>query len=184
MVSAKDLELAQVSVIGSLLLEPSLTGEVLLRLPDGDFLSDVCRTVYQAIRALFQAGETIDPVTVRQTLASSRSTAPASSRPSERRRDSRASSRTARMYSRTWAVVGVSSIAWSKNVFHSVPPPSFWRTVTGDALLAVMGRALRAQMAGELWRRGIGIPYACRWLKNRRWEDAPLCTPAHGPWWG
>lgn len=68
MVSAKDLELAQVSVIGSLLLEPSLTGEVLLRLPDGDFLSDVCRTVYQAIRALFQAGETIDPVTVRQKL--------------------------------------------------------------------------------------------------------------------
>ena len=42
-----------------------------------------------------------------------------------------------------------------------------------DALLAAMGRALRAQMAGELWRRGIGIPYACRWLKNRRWEDAP-----------
>lgn len=42
-----------------------------------------------------------------------------------------------------------------------------------DALLAVMGRALRAQMSGELWRRGVGIPYACRWLKNRRWEDPP-----------
>ena len=49
-----------------------------------------------------------------------------------------------------------------------------------DALLAAMGRALRAQMAGELWRRGIGIPYACRWLKNRRWEDAPP-EPAGGP---
>lgn len=42
-----------------------------------------------------------------------------------------------------------------------------------DALLAAMGWALRAQMSGELWRRGVGIPYACRWLKNRRWEDPP-----------
>lgn len=49
-----------------------------------------------------------------------------------------------------------------------------WDRLKPDgALLAAMGRALRAQMAGELWRRGIGIPYACRWLKNRRWEDAP-----------
>ena len=49
-----------------------------------------------------------------------------------------------------------------------------WDRLKPDgALLAVMGRALRDQMAGELWRRGIGIPYACRWLKNRRWEDAP-----------
>lgn len=49
-----------------------------------------------------------------------------------------------------------------------------WDRLKPDgALLAVMGRALRAQMAGDLWRRGIGIPYACRWLKNRRWEDAP-----------
>ena len=77
-------------------------------------------------------------------LASSRSTAPASSRPSERRRDSRASSRTARMYSRTWAVVGVSSIAWSKNVFHSLPPPSFWRTVTGSMVSPAWKRARMA----------------------------------------
>lgn len=56
-----------------------------------------------------------------------------------------------------------------------------WDRLKPDgALLAVMGRALRAQMAGELWRRGIGIPYACRWLKNRRWEDAPP-EPAGGP---
>lgn len=68
MVSEKDLELAQVSVIGSVLLEPELAGEILLRLPDGDFLSTVCRQAYQAIRALFQAGETVDPVTVRQKL--------------------------------------------------------------------------------------------------------------------
>lgn len=68
MVSEKDLELAQVSVIGSVLLEPELAGEILLRLPDGDFLSTVCRQAYQTIRALFQAGETVDPVTVREKL--------------------------------------------------------------------------------------------------------------------
>ena len=56
-----------------------------------------------------------------------------------------------------------------------------WARLKPDgALLAAMGRALRAQMAGELWRRGIGIPYACRWLKNHRWEDAPP-EPAGGP---
>lgn len=68
MVSGKDLELAQVSVIGSLLLEPELIGEVLLRLPDRDFLSGTCRRTYQVIRSLFQAGETVDPVTVREKL--------------------------------------------------------------------------------------------------------------------
>lgn len=40
-----------------------------------------------------------------------------------------------------------------------------------DALLETMARALRVQIASAEWRRGIGIPYACRWLKNRRWED-------------
>lgn len=68
MVSEKDFELAQVSVLGSILLEPKLTGEVLLKLQDQDFISPKCRMVYQAIRGLFAAGETIDPVTVRQRL--------------------------------------------------------------------------------------------------------------------
>lgn len=40
-----------------------------------------------------------------------------------------------------------------------------------DELIRVMGQALRAQVASEDWRRGIGVPYACRWLRNRRWED-------------
>lgn len=40
-----------------------------------------------------------------------------------------------------------------------------------DALLAVMGRALQRQMAGEDWQRGFGIPYPATWLNNRRWED-------------
>lgn len=40
-----------------------------------------------------------------------------------------------------------------------------------DALIRIMGQALRAQVASEDWKRGIGVPYACRWLRNRRWED-------------
>lgn len=40
-----------------------------------------------------------------------------------------------------------------------------------DELIRVMGQALRAQVASKDWRRGIGVPYACRWLRNRRWED-------------
>lgn len=46
-----------------------------------------------------------------------------------------------------------------------------------DELLKVMGQALQAQVASEDWQRGIGIPYACRWLKNRRWEDVKSGPP-------
>ena len=27
-------------------------------------------------------------------------------------------------------------------------------------------------MGTEMWKRGIGIPYPCRFLSKRRWEDA------------
>lgn len=40
-----------------------------------------------------------------------------------------------------------------------------------DDLIATMHRALTAQLQTPDWKRGIGIPYACRWLRNRRWED-------------
>lgn len=40
-----------------------------------------------------------------------------------------------------------------------------------DALIARMYRALEKQLASDLWKRGVGIPYAKRYLKNRRWED-------------
>lgn len=43
-----------------------------------------------------------------------------------------------------------------------------------DDLIRTMGQALQAQVQSEDWRRRIGIPYACRWLRNRRWEDTPL----------
>ena len=40
-------------------------------------------------------------------------------------------------------------------------------------------------MNSESWREGIGIPYACRWLKHRRWTDVPnqpRSTPENGGW--
>ena len=38
-------------------------------------------------------------------------------------------------------------------------------------LMMTMSAALKRQKASEQWQREIGIPYACRWLRNRRWED-------------
>lgn len=38
-------------------------------------------------------------------------------------------------------------------------------------LMETMSAALERAKQSEEWRRGIGIPYACRWLRNRRWED-------------
>ena len=38
-------------------------------------------------------------------------------------------------------------------------------------LMSVMSAALDRDKASEEWQRGIGIPYACRWLSHRRWED-------------
>ena len=38
-------------------------------------------------------------------------------------------------------------------------------------LMKDMSAALARQKETDEWRRGIGVPYACRWLRNRRWED-------------
>lgn len=46
-----------------------------------------------------------------------------------------------------------------------------------DALLSVMSHALAVQLESPEWKRGIGIPYACRWLRNRRWEDVAAAEP-------
>lgn len=46
-----------------------------------------------------------------------------------------------------------------------------------DDLIDTMARALAAQAASDEWRRGIGIPYACRWLRNERWRDTGLRRP-------
>ena len=45
-------------------------------------------------------------------------------------------------------------------------------------LMRVMSAALDRDKASEEWQRGIGIPYACRWLSHRRWEDEPRSLPA------
>jgi len=50
-----------------------------------------------------------------------------------------------------------------------------------DALIDRMARALARQKASEEWQRGIGIPYACRWLRKRRWEDVPAQPQAQTP---
>lgn len=49
-----------------------------------------------------------------------------------------------------------------------------------DATLQAMSRALVRQRASEEWQRGIGIPYAVRWLRRRRWEDE-IKAPAPEP---
>ena len=50
-----------------------------------------------------------------------------------------------------------------------------------DALIDRMARALARQKASEEWQRGIGIPYACRWLRKSRWEDVPAQPQAQTP---
>ena len=52
-------------------------------------------------------------------------------------------------------------------------------------LMFEMSAALDRQKKSEEWLRGIGIPYACRWLSKKRWtdrvDDASL-RPAPGGW--
>lgn len=50
-----------------------------------------------------------------------------------------------------------------------------------DELIAVMGRALRAQCQQEDWLRGVGVPYASSWLNGRRWEDDLKAAPFDRP---
>ena len=38
-------------------------------------------------------------------------------------------------------------------------------------LMRTMSAALSRAKTSDEWLRGVGIPYACRWLRNRRWED-------------
>ena len=47
-----------------------------------------------------------------------------------------------------------------------------------EATVFAMKTALLLQMQTDEWQRGIGIPYFCRWLSHRRWEDEKLRTAA------
>lgn len=55
-------------------------------------------------------------------------------------------------------------------------------------LMFTMSAALNRQRMSDEWRRGIGIPYACRWLSKRRWTDRisddtePDESPQQGGW--
>ena len=40
--------------------------------------------------------------------------------------------------------------------------------------MLTMGKALNIMKRSEEWQRGIGIPYAVRWLKRREWENEKL----------
>ena len=59
---------AQVAVLGSLLIEPSLVGQALERVRPEDFLTHRCRMVFEAIRSLYAEGRPTDPVAVRDRL--------------------------------------------------------------------------------------------------------------------
>ena len=48
-------------------------------------------------------------------------------------------------------------------------------------LMKIMSAALDRAKSTDEWQRGIGIPYACRWLRNRRWEDERELQPAKSP---
>ena len=57
---------------------------------------------------------------------------------------------------------------------------SAWDALQPDReLMFEMSAALSLQKASEEWKRGVGIPYAVRWLKNRRWEE--VLDPDHTP---
>lgn len=56
-----------------------------------------------------------------------------------------------------------------------------WDSLRPDReTMMAMSRALVRQRASEEWQRGIGIPYAVRWLRRRRWEDE-IKAPAPPP---
>ena len=56
-----------------------------------------------------------------------------------------------------------------------------WDRLRPDhALMKRMSAALARDKNSDEWRRGIGIPYACRWLRNRRWEDEEHSMPTGG----
>lgn len=59
----------QVGVLGSLLIEPGLTGQVMAQVRPEDFTSEVYRTIYQAITGLFLEGKPVDILLVKERLS-------------------------------------------------------------------------------------------------------------------
>ena len=53
-----------------------------------------------------------------------------------------------------------------------------WDKLRPDSkLMREMSAALKRQLKTDEWQRNVGIPYACRWLSNRRWEAAEKLPP-------
>lgn len=50
-----------------------------------------------------------------------------------------------------------------------------------DGLLDIMARGLQRALSSEDWKRGIGIPHASTWIRNRRWEDVPMQAAQYAP---
>ena len=59
---------AEYSVIGSLLLEPQIAGELFAATSEQDFTREELRNVYLAARQIFNAGKPLDAVTLRAAV--------------------------------------------------------------------------------------------------------------------
>ena len=59
---------AEYSVIGSLLLEPQIAGELFAATSEQDFTREELRNVYLAARKIFNAGKPLDAVTLRAAV--------------------------------------------------------------------------------------------------------------------
>ena len=70
MVEKLDPMTPQVAVLGSLFIEPKLTGEVLSKLRAEDFSNERCRIIFQCIQSLFMEGKPVDPALVAGRLRS------------------------------------------------------------------------------------------------------------------
>ena len=55
---------AAVAVIGSVMIDPSVSGDVFAALRPSDFLAPTYRTIFEAEQQLFLAGKPVDPVAV------------------------------------------------------------------------------------------------------------------------
>lgn len=59
---------AERAVIGSMLIDPEIVRDVLMAVSSKDFLNPANRLIFQTARALFQAGGSVDAVTIRDRI--------------------------------------------------------------------------------------------------------------------
>lgn len=66
-----DYTLARESILGAMLIDERVIGEVITAIKPGDFLNKLDRDIFTAARSLFLDGEKVDPVTVLAKIGSS-----------------------------------------------------------------------------------------------------------------